>query len=184
MHNWLTSKEAKHMTEHEKHEPLKIIADQYLPYLLSSINKSLNWGASRLYLDTFGVGLNEWRVISAVFNTPGIFASDVVDRVALNKAVVSRSVRTLEEEGLLKINIVGKRRHLYLTEEGNSMHSDMIRIALQRESALLSGFDDTERQVLLALLGRLKSNLSAVATADQRIRDEINKGPKVDLSGN
>lgn len=152
--------------------PRKIVAQDYLPYLLSTINKTLNWGASRLYLDLFGLGLNEWRVLSAVFNTPGIFAYQVADRVALNKAVVSRSVRVLEDAGLLRTEVTAQRRqfHLHLTAAGDAMHNTMIGIALARENALVCDFSPDERQQLLQLLGRLLNNLDAVADADTRIR--------------
>src|SRR5690554_5859424 len=74
---------------------LTIDAANYIPYHLSVVNNGLSWGASRLYLKMFGVGINEWRVLSALTNEPGIMASRIVEMVALNKSVISRSARAL-----------------------------------------------------------------------------------------
>ena len=43
-------------------------AGRYAPYFLSIINNRLSWGASQLYLSMFDIGLNEWRILSALRN--------------------------------------------------------------------------------------------------------------------
>src|SRR5690606_33634559 len=53
---------------------LSVQAGRYAPYYLSVLNNRLAWGASQLYLHLFDIGLNEWRILSALRNEPGIQA--------------------------------------------------------------------------------------------------------------
>ena len=43
-----------------------VVAERYAPYLLSTISNRFSWGASSLYLGLFDIGMNEWRVLSAL----------------------------------------------------------------------------------------------------------------------
>ena len=148
---------------------LTIDDQRYVPYFLSVVNNGLSWGASRLYLKMFGIGLNEWRVLSALTNEPGIMANRITEMVALNKSVVSRSVRALEKAGHLRTQPVDGRRLLYLTPSGAELHDRIIQVAMMREEALLSGFSEQERMVLVDFLARMKRNLAAVEKSDRGV---------------
>ncbi|TNE63166.1 MarR family winged helix-turn-helix transcriptional regulator [Celeribacter ethanolicus] len=151
---------------------LSVRAETYAPYFLSLINNRLSWGASQLYLSLFDLGLNEWRILSALRNEPGIQALRVSEMVSMNKSVVSRSTRKLEEEGLAVARLVMGKRLLWLTDEGAKVHDEIIEIAYRREAALLDGFDDKDREMLFALLQRLADNLPKVEQLDQSLLHE------------
>ncbi|MGY3670981.1 MarR family winged helix-turn-helix transcriptional regulator (plasmid) [Marinovum sp. KMM 9989] len=144
-----------------------IQAESYAPYYLSIINSSLAWGASRLYLHLFDVGLNEWRIMSALRNEPGIRAQRIGEIVAMNKSVVSRSTRRIEQDGFGVERLVEGRRLWWLTPNGAEMHDRIIKLALAREEALLHGFNDFERAQLYGFLDRMKGNLKRVDTFDR-----------------
>jgi len=151
---------------------LTIDAANYVPHHLSIVNNGLSWGASRIYLKMFGVGINEWRVLSALTNEPGITASRIVEMVALNKSVVSRSARALEETGHVRSDASDGRRLLYLTPSGVALHDRIIAVAIQREQALLAGFSDADKDALCDLLQRMRTNLRRVDEADRRMLAE------------
>lgn len=153
---------------------LSVHADTYAPYFLSLINNRLSWGASQLYLSLFDLGLNEWRILSALRNEPGIQALRVSEMVAMNKSVVSRSTRKLEEQGLAVARLVAGKRLLWLTKAGAGTHDEIIAIAYRREAALLDGFDEHDRATLFSMLKRLTKNLPKVESLDQAL---MGKGP-------
>ncbi len=142
-------------------------AEIYAPYYLSILNNRLSWGASQLYLKLFGLGLNEWRILSALRNEPGIQALRVGEMVALNKSVVSRSTRRLEEMHLVQARLDMGRRLLWLTPPGAALHDQIIAIAYRRQEALLDGLDQAERETLYALLERMRKNLGKVDAVDR-----------------
>lgn len=47
-----------------------IYGANYVPSHLSHLNNRLSSGASQLYLKHFGVGINEWRILSVLSNWP------------------------------------------------------------------------------------------------------------------
>ncbi len=154
-------------TEQKARDVTTIVAESYVPYFLSKLNNSLSWGASRLYREIFGVGLNEWRVLSSLNNEPGIRANRICEMVALNKSVVSRSARALEESGHICNVLEDGRRVLYLTPLGEALHDEIIEVALMRESSLLEGINAEEKAVLCGLLQRMQDNLANVDAQDK-----------------
>ena len=144
-------------------------AGRYAPYFLSIINNRLSWGASQLYLSMFDIGLNEWRILSALRNEPGIQALRIGEMVAMNKSVVSRSSRKLEKDGYVYTRLVDSRRLLWLTQKGAELHDKIIKIAYQREAALLEGFSEAEKDVLFDFLKRMKDNLENVDRTDKAV---------------
>jgi DNA-binding MarR family transcriptional regulator len=144
-------------------------AGSYAPYFLSVLNNRLSWGASQLYLKLFDIGLNEWRILSALRNEPGIQALRVSEMVALNKSVVSRSTRRLEELKLVQARLEEGRRLLWLTPRGAALHDQIITIAYRRQDALLDGFDQADRDTLFALMERMRRNLAKVDVVDRSI---------------
>ncbi|MCA2011581.1 MarR family winged helix-turn-helix transcriptional regulator [Pararhodobacter sp. CCB-MM2] len=146
---------------------LSVQAARYAPYFLSVINNRLSWGASQVYLQLFDIGLNEWRILSALRNEPGIQALRVGEMVAMNKSVVSRSTRRLEEMGHVVAKLDRTKRLLWLSRSGAELHDKIFSIALQRETALLDGFDAAELDTLFAMLERMRANLAKVDAVDR-----------------
>jgi DNA-binding MarR family transcriptional regulator len=146
-----------------------VTRDTHAPAYLSLISNALCWGGSRIFLREFGVGTNEWRVMSAVVSEPGSTARGICDVVGLNKAVVSRSVRLLHERGYLSIDTERGRRRVFPTNAGERLHDHMMDIALSREDLLFTGFSAAERKQFLDFLRRLYANVPAVAAYDPRV---------------
>lgn len=148
---------------------LSVDAAHYAPYYLSIINNRLSWGASQVYLKLFDIGLNEWRILSALRNEPGIQALRIGEMIGMNKSVVSRSTRRLEDLGYVVAKLDRTRRLLWLTTSGAAMHDKIIAIALKREAALLDGFSEAERGLLFDMLERMHRNLAKVDAMDREL---------------
>lgn len=135
--------------------------DAFVPFALIAVANRLARGASRVYLERFGIGLNEWRVLAHLRVRPGTTANQICDASELDKAAVSRSLRQLD---LRKLVAIGRSpgdprgRALRLTGAGEALHDRVARVALAREAALLAGFDPIEQAQLRGFLARLKAN--------------------------
>ena len=141
---------------------IHIYGDGYLPYFISHINNRLTSGASQLYRKRFGIGLNEFRILSVLANTPGSTATHICEVLGTHKAVVSRSLQEMAAKKLVHIDTTHKERKLTLTSEGDRMHDDIVLLALGRDQRLTHGFSKDERRQLLDMLQRLLANMPAV----------------------
>ena len=139
--------------------------DRYLPFGLTAIANKIARSASRLYLRRFGVGINEWRILANLRITPGVTANLICQNSWLDKAAVSRSLRLLEDGGMIETSGEPsdvRGRSLRLTARGDALHDGLIGLALKREALLLDGFDEEERRLLLSFIARLHANVALV----------------------
>lgn len=148
------------------HRGRSVGRDDYVPAYLSLISNALSWGGSRLFLRRFGVGINEWRVLSAIVNLPGCTATQVGEELGLNKSVVSRSLHLLHSRELVTVDATDGRRVLGLTTAGHELHDQLMVIALKREEFLLAGFSPEEKALLLSFLRRMYDNVPAMNAYD------------------
>lgn len=142
------------------------------PYYLVTIGNAISWGSAREYLQRFGIGVNEWRLIAHVANEPGCTAAEVSQFLRIDKAIVSRSLKSLIDKGLVGLDTRDGARRLYLTEDGVAQHDNILPIAIRREQILLEGLDDRERKILLDMLRRMHANLSTMNEFDHPAANE------------
>ncbi len=154
-----------------------IYGDDYVPYYLNHLNNRLSSGASQLYRKHFGVGLNEFRILSVLANTPGSNANHICQTLGLHKAVVSRSLQEMQSKGLVSIDTASKQHVLTLTEAGNTMHDEIVVIALERQKRLLAGIPQAERKKMFALMRHMLENIPAVNAWDPFKPESPQPGP-------
>ncbi|MBL0422957.1 winged helix-turn-helix transcriptional regulator [Ramlibacter sp. AW1] len=161
----------------------RLDGDQYVPALLGVVNNRLVSGASALYLRHFGVGVNEWQVLSVLSNTPASATAHICKTVAMHKTVASRSLRELEAKGLVRIERVDGQRVMSLTDRGQVLHDQIAHVALERERRLLACFDGAEQAQLRELLRRMRTQLDAVDAWTPAIAAQAT-GPAAKRAGN
>jgi len=151
-----------------------IDSENFTPRLLALLSNALVWRESRLLRHEFNLGTNDWRVISALSIRPGATSSDVSDFLAMNKAIVSKSVNTLIARELI-VPADGKRgsRHLYLTRAGAEMHDRMKPISLQGQEIILADLSAAEVQQLNHLLTRLLLKMPDLSRAVQTSTEPV-----------
>ncbi len=140
--------------------------ERYVPGLLTFLANKLSRGANAVYQNSFGVNVTEWRIMSLLAIEPGIAASRICQVIGYDKGPVSRTLEMMRKRDLIMMDDDPRdaRRHkIALTEQGLVLHDAMIRVALDRESRLLSCLNASERAQLITLLNALHSNLGAVA---------------------
>jgi DNA-binding MarR family transcriptional regulator len=139
-------------------EPLGEIIDpeNFTPRLLALLSNALVWRESHELRRRFRLGTNDWRVISALALRPGSSATEVSEFIGVNKAVVSKSVTTLQARELIRL-VEGPRgsRPMFLTPSGAQMHHDMLPISMSGQHLIHEGLDPEHIQQLNALLRRM-----------------------------
>lgn len=147
---------------------MKLELDRYVPGLLLWLSNKISASASALYRERFDLGVTDWRVLSYFEIYEWSTASQACELMGLDKAAVSRSVATLKEGGWLKSRPDGLRKVEYATTaSGKKLHDRIIKLAIAREEALLSGFSRQERETMIRGLTRMLANLKAVQKVGQ-----------------
>src|SRR6476659_7970625 len=138
--------------------PATLELEPFLPYRLSVLSNRVSGAIARVYSERFGLGVTEWRVMAVLGRYPGLSASEVAQRTAMDKVAVSRAVAGLIEAGRLLREIHGRDRRrsvLRLSPAGERIHDAVAPLALAFERRLLDGIDAGERALLFRLLDRL-----------------------------
>ena len=110
--------------------------------------------------DEFGISVTEWRILAVLGRFPGLTASQVVDRTAMDKVAVHRGVKGLLEKGYLERRADQTDRRcqaLHITQpQGQSVIEDIIPRAREFERQLLDALSAEELDVLQTILHKLQ----------------------------
>jgi len=140
----------------------------YIPYFLSSVNNSLSRGASQFYLEHFGIGIVEWRVVSMLAIEPRIPASRICEVVALDKGATSRALMRLHELGYLSFEAHEpdpRKKIWWLNENGDRLHDRILQVALERERQLIRDADPDDLEAFLRVMRIMRRNVDKISTA-------------------
>jgi DNA-binding MarR family transcriptional regulator len=138
------------MTEHAVLE-----LERFLPYRLSVLSNRISQDIARLYAGRFGLNVTEWRLLAVLGRYPGLSATELVERTAMDKVAVSRAVATLLAAGRLTRKTDGSDRRralLRLSAKGYRIYDEVAPLALAYERELLAGLRSDERAALERLL--------------------------------
>ena len=148
--------------------------ERFLPYRLSVLSNRLSEAIAREYSQRFALGVTEWRVMAVLGRHPGLSASEVAQRTAMDKVAVSRALAGLAEAGRVHRDIHGgdrRRSVLRLSVQGQRIYDEVAPLALQFEQRLLQGLGAAERTLLFGLLDRLDElELRAEGTGSANVR--------------
>ena len=117
--------------------------ERFLPYRLSVLSNRISDAIAREYSQRFGLGVTEWRVMAVLGRYPGLSASQVAQRTAMDKVAVSRAVARLLAAGRLSRAAPDgdpPRSVLRLSAAGQAIHDEVVPQALAFERRLFEGF--------------------------------------------
>lgn len=132
--------------------------EHFLPYRLSVLSNRISQDIARLYADRFGLGVTEWRVLAVLGRYPGLSASELAERTAMDKVAVSRAVASLLSDGRITRDTHGadrRRSVLELSDEGHRVYAEVAPAALAYERRLLANFAAEDRAALSRLIDLL-----------------------------
>lgn len=132
--------------------------ENFLPYRLSVLAQVVSESLHDLYAGPFGLTVTQWRVMAALGRFAPLTASDVGQRIVMDKVAVSRAVAGLMKRGLVEraTDRADRRRaSLRLSARGRAMHDRIVPLALEYEERLYSALSAEEQQRFDALSDRL-----------------------------
>lgn len=144
----------------------KLKLADFLPYRLSVLSNTISRNIAEIYDREFGLNIWQWRVMAVVAEAPGLSATQVTRRTAMDKVAVSRAVSGLIELGYMTRESSeedARRSVLVLSTQGRGIYNQIVPLALGYERELLEGMDERELEELQAAL----SHLAAIASPDR-----------------
>lgn len=136
--------------------------NRYLAAYVMGVANRLTNGASNHYRRHFSLGMSEWRAMMAIGSTSESIVREVAEMADLDHAAASKSVRLLQERGLVSIEQTSRRGRaaiVRLTPEGAETYKKLRDAARRRQNRLLAAFTKDEVELLWSLLRRLKAQV-------------------------
>ncbi|MFV0243593.1 MAG: MarR family winged helix-turn-helix transcriptional regulator [Qingshengfaniella sp.] len=134
----------------------------YTPFLINVVSNAWQRQTSAIYRERYGLGISDWRVMSMLNIEPGITANRVCEVVVMDKAAVSRALKTLYAHGCLRYRAPPtdpRKRQWWLSDKGLRIHDDILAIALNCEAEMLADVPPRDLEVCLRVLRRMRENL-------------------------
>ena len=131
---------------------------EFLPYRLSVLSNRISRDIARRYQERFNLTIPQWRVMAILGETPGLSASQVGEKTAMDKVAVSRAAAGLLAAKFIarKTDSADKRKVvLSLSKKGQAIYSQVVPVALAYEAAILDKLEPQEKQNLSKLLNRI-----------------------------
>jgi DNA-binding MarR family transcriptional regulator len=132
--------------------------EKFLPYRLSVLAQLVSESLHDLYAGPFDLAVTEWRVMAALGRFAPLTASEVGQRIVMDKVAVSRAVARLEQRGLVErtTDRADRRRvPLRLSAKGRAVHARIVPLALEYQAKLYAALTPEERCQFDALSDRL-----------------------------
>lgn len=140
--------------------PFEFELERFLPYRLSLLTNTISRGISESYRQQHAISVHEWRVMAVLGRYPGLTASEVMERTAMDKVAISRAVKNLVGKGLLERETDQddrRRRRLFITRaQGKTVLDEVVPLARDYERALLQSLDPGEREALRVSMSKLQ----------------------------
>lgn len=137
------------------------ILEAFLPYRLSLLSNTVSQRIAQAYRKPHGLSVTEWRVIAVLGRFPGLTASEITQRTAMDKVAISRAVKALKQRGLVDRSPHSEDRRrlpLRLTPGlGEAMLAKVVPKALACEAQLIASLSKDERIALEKLLLKLQA---------------------------
>lgn len=132
---------------------------QFLSYRIARLHLAISAQATALLAETSGLSLGQWRVITIVASGLASTSRELAAIMSFDPAFVSRTVSSLESEGLLATRRQqGDKRvlELTLTERGRKLHAKTLPVMQARQDWLLGALTPSERKIMFKLIDKLE----------------------------
>jgi DNA-binding MarR family transcriptional regulator len=135
-----------------------------------------------------GLTRAQWLALTRVNRRPGVSQSELADMMEIEKAPAGRIVDRLQQKGWIERRAEPLDRRvnrIYLTAQGARVHAAIAPLADATVRDALSGLSEGEQTRLVALMGKVKAQLTRMAAHDPRIElsdlDGIDDADGVDI---
>ncbi|HMA70742.1 MAG TPA: MarR family winged helix-turn-helix transcriptional regulator [Xanthobacteraceae bacterium] len=169
-----TAKDQVHGSADSYAAPLKL--EEFLPYRLNVVASLVSQALSRIYVDRYGIGVPEWRILVTLGQYETMTAKAVGAHSHMHKTKVSRAVSALERRKLIvrRENRADRREtFLSLTPAGRTIYRDLAPGALEFARRLFETIDPADRAAFERAVDRLTERsrtLTAATTSTENAK--------------
>lgn len=138
------------------------LVNRFLAAYIMGVASRLANGATNYYRKHFDLSMSEWRSMMAIGGCSGLIVREVAERADIDYAAASKSLRVLQERGLVAIEQTqtrGRAAKAALTADGQLMYRRLRDAALMRQKRLMGAFDEAEIKRLWELLRKVEAQV-------------------------
>lgn len=149
-----------------RQQPLRCMSNEYIAWRVSLAGRALSTRIER-GLASHGIGRGEYRVLFGLYNEEGVSQATLAEEHHLDKGVIARVVRRLEEKGYVERRPDPKdkrRKLLYLTDKAEDLRHEVSDLKAIIETEMTQGLTDKERAALIDGLRIVSENLGVDTT--------------------
>lgn len=153
--------------------PLKL--EEFLPYRLNVLASLVSQALSRIYVERYGIGVPEWRVLVTLGQYGVMTGKAVGIHSHMHKTKVSRAVAELDKRKLIsrRANRADLREaFLSLTPSGRAIYEDLAPGALAFANRLSEVVDPADRPAFERAMERLTARSRVLAEEVARMKTQ------------
>lgn len=139
--------------------------DQFLTFRITRLSNALRNNLTKRYLEEFGLSLPEWRLLALTTRFSPIRFSELTARSSMDKGQVSRTLRVMSKNGLIKMKVLKQRTRaaealaapvvVSVTAKGKALYQSVLPVARRRQAEMLHILTPAERTALFSTLDKL-----------------------------
>ncbi len=132
---------------------------EHLPFQIAVVSNLLQLNRDILIRNIVELDPRELRVILNIGSYMPIKAADIAYQARLDSYTVSRAVKALKAQGMIKTEQREnnkKVKYLVLTPEGEKVYAELVKVIDERTTQLEAVITDDEKSVLMSLLAKLE----------------------------
>jgi DNA-binding MarR family transcriptional regulator len=132
--------------------------EEFLLYRLSSVSRRVAAACANVYLTEFGLSVAEWRLMAQIGRFGSISATDIGEKISMDRVTISRAAAKCLAEGLIqeKPSPTDRRsKVLSFTPRGRALYKRVIPRACELANLIEAGLTKGEARMLKALLEKL-----------------------------
>jgi DNA-binding MarR family transcriptional regulator len=131
--------------------------DTFLPYRLSILSQAVSGLIANEYESQFGLTINQWRCLVIIQTHQPVTAKDIGSITLLDKMAISRALKILKKRSLISSTpgLDARSQMLNLTKTGQKIYDEVIPIAINYETRLLSSLTTVQQSVLEGIIKKL-----------------------------
>ena len=141
------------------------VLEHFTPFRLSVLSSRMTRAVANVYMRRFKLSAPEWRTMAVLGRFGAMNANAVVERTAMDKVRVSRTVTRLLRSGHITRRTDPRDRRraiLDVTAKGLAVYRQIVPRALAVEASLMQDLTDVERVAFESAVTKLEGRVASV----------------------
>jgi DNA-binding MarR family transcriptional regulator len=136
-------------------------------YLLQYVSSQFAKQSDQVLQEQLGIGFSQFKILRALQQNPQVKQKDIAANLGQTEASISRQVKLMAEEGLLRMTISPDSHRIHLstvTVKGERLAEAAIEVLDKYHAPVFSSLSEKQRDQLVGALERLYEYYGTVLT--------------------